>query len=349
MMPPHLPPKSCSIAGHRLWQRLKIIFAFVICGLIVSMSGASIILGWVWPRYAEQDTWITSYSRPSLSRSQLEDRVRQEISTRILSVYQSESNSAGVNYLKQKIGDAIVVSSDGWIAMYKPDFDGGFKGLAALSQSRQIYQFENYLLDRYAGVLYLKIKGAQLDVVNFSDSVNAGDTVFVFNGGAWYGSSVGYPVINPLASPHLDTAPVQFYPLDSAFASGDVAIGTDGRVAGLLRTDGTLLPSPYITRILPDVLSRQAVDYVSLGTEGWFSEEAPIVSGKGSVSGFAVTRVLSADSKLRRGDVILQVNGRVVSPADLWYNISGSADLRLTVLRNGKSVDLQEKAVTITK
>lgn len=349
MFPPHLPPQSCNIASHRRWQRLKFVFAFTIFGLIVGMSGASMMLGWIWPRFADGDTWINSYNRPALSRIQLEDRVRQEISSRIVSVYQGESNLNGVNYLKQKIGDAIVVSSDGWIAMYKPDFDGNFKSLAILAQDNSVYQLENALQDRYSDVLYLKIKGGQFEVVNFSDALSISDDVFIYNNSYWERTLPQYAVFGASSIPHLDTAPIQFYHLDTKFRSGNVAINNQGRVVGLMKNDGSLLPSIYITRILPQVLSNQVIIYPSLGVDGWFSEEAPIVVDKNSIAGFAVTKVWSANNKLRKGDVITEINGRVVTADNLWYIITSNSTLRLKIIRADKVLELETKQVDTSK
>jgi len=349
MFPPHLPPKSCNIARHQKWRRLKIIFALTIFALIVGMSGASMMIGWIWPRFAEGDTWIASYVHPALSRVQMEDRVRQEISLRIVSVYQSESALNGVNYLKQKMGDAIVVSSDGWVAMYKPDYDGSYKNFSVLAKDGQVYQLENAVMDKYSGVLYLKIKNAQFDVVNFSGSISAGEDIFVFNDSDWYHSVVDYPVMSANVIPHMDTAPVLFYSLDGKFKLGDVVINSQGTVDGLIQNDGSLLSSDYITRVLPNILSAQTVVYPSLGADGWFSEEQPIVVASSSASGFAVTRVWSAGSKLRKGDIITEINGRVVTADDLWYNITGNTTVRLQIIRAGKTIEIETKLTDTQK
>jgi len=88
---------------------------------------------------------------------------------------------------------------------------------------------------------------------------------------------------------------------------------------------------------LPNILSAQTVVYPSLGADGWFSEEQPIVVASSSASGFAVTRVWSAGSKLRKGDIITEINGRVVTADDLWYNITGNTTVRLQINKGGKN------------
>jgi hypothetical protein len=348
MQPPHLPPKSSNIKTHRMWQRLKVIFAVGAFSLVVGMCGAAMVIGWIWPRYAEGDTWITTYNRPALSKLQLEDRVRDEISARIFSVYSGLVNAGSANYFKQKIGDAAVVGSDGWMVLYKPDYDGSYKSLYVITPDGAVYQPEAGLFDKYSGLLYLKIKGGPFKVVSFGDNPAALDDIFIYQGSNWHHDQVQYPVLGA-ALPHMDSAPAIFYPVDGNFTAGAVAINSQGRVVGILKEGNLLVPGEYITRIMPKVLSQSAVVYPSLGADGWFSGEQPLVSGKQTVIGFSVSRVWASGSLLRRGDVILEIDGRVVSADNLWYIISGKQTVRLKILRNGKNLEIVAKITETNK
>jgi len=66
-----------------------------------------------------------------------------------------------------------MVGSDGWTAIYLPSYDGDFKSMSALAQTDKCINLENGLLDKYSGVVYLKIKGGQFEVVYFSSSISA--------------------------------------------------------------------------------------------------------------------------------------------------------------------------------
>lgn len=347
MISPHLPPKSSNIEIHRLWQRLKLLLAVVIFSLIAGMSGASMMLGWIWPRFAEGDTWIASYTRPGLTRAQLEDRIRAEISSRIVAVHKGSSSLNGTNYLNKKIGDGIMLSSDGWFAMYQPKYDGNYKNMYVVTEDGQVRQPEKALLDKYSGILYVKIKDGQFKVASFNDANSALDDIFIFHNSYWYHGAVLYPSLN-YQIPHLDSAPLLSYSLNSSFNSGEVAINNQGRVVGFITEKNSLLPSFYITRILPKILSQQVLSYPSLGVDGWFSEEQTIVFEKEKVRGFMVTNVWSAANPLRRGDVLLEINGRIVAPDNLWYIISSGKTFNAKVLRGGRTLELVVK-VTQTK
>lgn len=347
MHPPHLPPKSSSLEAHRLWQRFKMLLVVVVFGLIAGMSGASIMLGWIWPRFAEGDTWITSYTSLGLTRAQLENRVQEEISSRVVNVYKGSSAIGGVNTLNKKIGDGIMLSSDGWFAMYQPNYDGNYKNLYVATQDGQVLQPENAKLDKYSGILYVKIKDQQFKVVGFNDANSSLDDIFVFQNSYWYHGSALYPFLN-YKIPHLDSAPIMSYSLSGAFNVGAVAINNQGRVVGFITEKNLLLPSLYISRILPKVLGRQPLSYPSLGVDGWFSEEQAIVVAKAKARGFMVTNVWSAGNPLRRGDVLMEINGRVVAADNLWYIIGSNQALNAKILRGGKTVELVLK-VTQTK
>lgn len=344
MHPPHLPPKTSNVEFHHLWKRLKWLLAIVLFSVVAGMSGASMMLGWIWPRFAEGDMWVTSYTRPGLTRAQLESHIREEVSSRIVSVYKISSNINGAGYLNKKIGDGVILSSDGWLAMYQPNYDGAYKGLNVVAGDGKVWQPEKALWDKYSGILYIKIPDGQFKVAGFVDENSALDEVFIFHNSYWYHGSVLYPSLN-YQIPHLDSAPLVSYSLNGSFNVGEVAINNQGRIVGFITEKNLLLPSYYITRILPNVLNKQSLSYPSLGVDGWFSEEQTIVSDKTKITGFLVTNVWSAPNQLRRGDVIREINGRIVTTDNLWYIVSNSQTLNLKVLRAGKVIDVTVKLV----
>ena len=352
MTPPHLPPKASNIENHRLWQRLKLLLGVAMFSLIIGASGASIMLGWIWPRFAEGDSWIASYNRPALSKAQLEDRVRQEVSQRVVTVHRGSAVLSGANYLNKKIGDGILLSSDGWLVMYAPQYDGVYKNILVALKDGSIYQAQNAVWDKYAGMLYIKIQNEQFKVVGFIDENDVPDEIFVWQNDSWYHGIALYPLFD-YKIPHIDTAPIERYSINSTFVAGSVAINKQGRIVGFMSENNLLIPSTYITRMLSGVLSGQVVSYPSLGVEGWFSEEQAIFAipenqtkAGEQLQGFLVSSVLSSSS-LRKGDIILEVNGRIVSFDNLWYIISSNESVNARVLRNDKEIELNLKVTQV--
>ncbi len=351
---PHLPSPVCNIVNHKKWLRLKLIAAAAAFGLLAGVSGAAIMIGWIWTGYGGGDVWIVSQGRPAMPRAQLEEKIKREISERIIYVYNGLAGAGGVGYFdaQAKVGEAIMISSDGWAALSLPEWNGNYRGWRALSADGAVYEISKGLRDRHAGVAYLKVSplkagdspGSQFKVVSFADDIRPGDEVFVFRQGSWQDNAIGPKIYSPRQAVHLDTAPSALYALRDAAPAGSIVINNQGRIVGLAGKDGLLLPAVYLTNIMPGVLSAQKIIYRSLGVDGWSSEEQPLVVNHERISGFIVQRAWGQGTLLRRGDIILEINGQIAAADKLWYNMKNET-ARLKVWRNGKALEMESKVL----
>ncbi len=347
-VPPHLPPPACSLEEHRKWQRIKVLFVAVVFGLLGGLAGASMLIGWVWPGFGGGDAWILSSSVSNTSRDVLNPRTRTELDDRIVSVYRDVAGSMGINYLSpdKKIGQAIFVSSDGWLALYYPNYSGDYKNWRVLLKSGHAYSVQKVLKDTNANVVYLKINseqaGSQFKVVNFGDESKPLEDVYVFSRGSWHHTLINNKVAKSSRLPHLDSAPSMMIELNESFNEGDLVIGVQGKIVGMVSDGRYVLPGQYIANILPGVLGSQKIIYRTLGTYGWFSEEQPIIVKNEMTAGYAVARIVSESSKLKAGDIITEVNGQIANSENLWYNIVSNQSLKLKVLRKGKIVEFTQ-------
>lgn len=341
-VPPHLPPPVCDIDKHKQWQRLKIIFAAAGMGLLAGLSGAAMTIGWIWPLLGDGDTWATSRAGSSASGAKLEERVfKERVVGRIVGVYSGVSAMGMANFFdaQQKIGDAMVIGSDGWLAMYYSGYIGNFKKWQVLANNGSVYKLDKAIVDPASGLIFLKViikDGSTIAdrVMDLNYTVNPGDRVLVYQKDNWYGGAIGFREVTSISPVHIDTAPVVFYSLEGAFNVGSIVVNEQGKVAGVVAKNNLLLPNVYLSRILPSVLNQERVIYPSLGVDGWYSGERPIILKEEKVNGFLVSRVWGKFSPLRRGDVILEINGQVFDPDILWYNISNKT-VKLKVWRSG--------------
>ena len=342
--PPHLPPPHSSLKNHRLWQRLKFLFFITFFSLLVGMTGAAMVLGWIWPTFGGSDVWITSFQRPVITSQQLEQKIRTQMSSRIVSVYTQMNKYGAVGYFdqKNKLGDAVLISSDGWLAMYKPNFNLSKNATYYIdSQDGDVYKSEKVVVDSYSGIVFIKTKGSQFKVVNFADNIKIDDELFVYQNSDWrYGVLGGKVQLDDLGS-HLDSAPISVYNTSGLFEPGSVVINDQGRVAGFVARDNKIFPSQYLTRVMSGFLNSKTVKYPSLGASGWFSGEKSIVLKDKKVNGFLVTQVWSTKNLLHAGDVLLEVNGLVVNEDNLWYIISVNSKVKLKINRAGKILELE--------
>lgn len=345
--PPHLPAPSCDIDKHHKWQRLKIIFVATFFGLIAGLTGASMILGWILPTIG--DGGWTLGGNLTAPRAQLDDRVQREMADKIFTVYQKLSLTGNTGYLSadDKLADAALVTSDGWAVAYLPNFDGRYKDWRVLGSRGILYHVDRALLDKRTGLIYLKIvspenissTNEQFKVVTFGEARGQTDNVFSLQDNSWHAAFIlaAAPFFN---ESHLDTAPALAYALNVNFRAGSLVVDNQGRMVGVITKNNLLMPAVVAAHILPGLQDKKRVVYPSLGVEGWLSEERTIILNEEKVTGFFVNKILVANTTLRRGDVILEIDGHAVGLDNLWYNTIG-AKVRLKVLRGGKALEIE--------
>jgi hypothetical protein len=354
MHPPHLPNPTCSIKNHNRWINISGMLFVAALGLFAGLVGGIITLGWIWPSYGGGDTWVVSQNRAESLNGVLDEVVSKESSEKVFTVYDGAVKLDAIDYLSadDRVGEAVAVSSDGWLALYVAEKSPVFNTSKwrVLSADGAVFEVSQYLWDGQAKIVYIKISPAgttkdsaatvtQFRVASFEDTIKTLDEVYVHENGDWRYARVGYTKFLPTGSGRLDSAPSRVYQLNSGFAPGSVIVNRRGRVVGFVTENGQLFPGTYLTRILPSVLGGQKIEYPSFGALGWFSEEQPAVSGANQVAGFVVSGLWNKNTKLRRGDIVKEINGQIVHDESLWYNISGDS-ATLTIMRSGKVFDI---------
>lgn len=353
--PPHLPAPSCNIEKHRKWQRIKILLAATVFGLAAGLSGAAMMLGWIWPGLGGGDTWIVARtSNFFANHNQLSDQARREIDERVATVYKEEKNLKNIGYLadEDKIGEAAILTSDGWATMYYSGDMSQYKKWRLLFADGSVYIVSKIIPDYSTQMVYFKlakdaelakISGAQFKVTNFStDPPKANSELFIYEDGGWRPITFDRIVSGADTIPHADFAPAQFYGFSSNAAAGTVVIDAQGRVAGFGTKRGVVLPASYLVRVLDSILSKQKIAYPTLGIEGWYDFERPIIINEESAAGFMVSK---GNDSLRPGDVITSIEGKIVSEDNLWYNMVNNKTARLQILRAGKSMEVQAAVI----
>lgn len=349
-IPPHLPAPICDISSYRKLQRLKVLAVAVAFGLLAGLTGAAMMLGWIWPNWAEGDVWVTSRSVIVANRGKLEEMVRLDMKEKVATVYSGKNNWRQASYLNPKdvLGDAAIVSSDGWAVMYYPEYVGSYRNWQVVINDK-VLSISNAVFDRVSGLLFVKLgtvststaHATPYKVSSFDTSVSVGDGVFVYNASLWQAAEIVSNISEAAKWPHLDTAPVNMWAVGQEHSAGKLVINNDGKVVGITTGRDLILPIEYASRVLPQVLGGQKIAYPSLGVNGWFDSERPIVANGTAMRGFAISDVWGKSPLLRAGDILLEINGKaIVENTNLWYDITGATTLNLKVWRSGKIIDL---------
>lgn len=364
MIHPHLPVQSCSIKNHERWKRIKVLAVVVFFSLFAGGVSAMIVLGWIWPSYGGDNWVITQQNRVDLIQEQPNGIIFKEMKERFFSVYGELSSLDTISYLNQKskLGDAVSVGSDGWLAVYLPEAKSfnNYKKWRILGVDKILYKVDSALYDAYTHLAYFKIisaaatstasqNGIQIKVVGFAEGLNINEHLSVFVNNNWHNTQLGELWKGIFTDTHLDSAVNYAYDLSGGpFKPGTIVMNNRGRLAGFVTNHNRLLPYSAISRILPQVLSQKKIIYPSFGVAGWFGDEQPIITVDGeSISGFAVKDVWSGKSVLQRGDIILEINGQAVTNENLWYNLEEDMPL-LKVLRRGRTIELKMNMLQAT-
>ncbi|MBI5729060.1 MAG: hypothetical protein HY983_02365 [Candidatus Magasanikbacteria bacterium] len=356
--PPHLPPPVCSVSRHHQWQRLKIIGVATFFGLSAGVSGAAVLLGWIWPWFGSEDTYLSARHPGILARQSVEDQAVSRMAEKVFALYQKSSLQGGVRLLSSAdhIADGVVGVTSGWLIAYLPQFDGRFRDWAISGPNGTLYRAVKVLADKRSGAIYVKIArfesvnsssaAEQFKVATFAEVPEKFDDVFVRQGGRWFATfSVG-AAETVSADSRLDAVPSPGAGLAAPFKNGSLAIDAQGNLIGLVVNDNALLPITPLTRVLGGIEDRTRITYQTLGVEGWYSGDRPFFVNGEQVAGFLVNRVVTPKSLLKKGDIILEVNGRPMAQQNLWYTI-GDKTVRLKIMRNNKELEIEAMPVEL--
>lgn len=351
-IPPHLPPPVSSIARHRQWYRLKMIGAAAFFGLCAGITGASILLGWIWPGFDGDYSYLSSHTSASFSRQSLEEQMKIKIAEKVFNIYQKSTIQSGSRLLDpaDHLIDGVVGISSGWLVAYLPAYDGRFRDWVILGPNGSLYRATKVLADKKSGLIYIKmarlVSGAtpalaeQFKAAVFTDEAEKFDDVYILQDSEWHTAVLGREVGATSGASHTDSAPARYFTLSTSFRAGSLAIDNQGNVIGFVVTGAKIMPIAPLAGVFEGIEDRARVPYPTLGLEGWYAEDRLIFVGNVSAGGFFVNTVVAGKSGLRRGDIVLEINGRPMNYRNLWYNIRDKS-VRLKVLRAGKEIEVE--------
>lgn len=345
-LPPHLPPPTCSVSQHRSWQNLKVILVATFFGMIAGVAGAAVVSVSISQNFSFGTSWvIASHGAATLT---LDKSIVKRISGTVFTVYGKASTLGGVSYFDgiDRLGDGVIGVSSGWLVLPLTNYTGTFKDWRILSPDQEVYRADRVLYDKEVGLAYIRMvrltvlpqtTQEQFKVAPFYTSLSLPTDVFVLVGGQWLPTTlVSSKVVRPS---HLETVPAKNMQVVGNFAPGSLAIDAAGSVVGFVREANTLTPAFAVDNVLTNIDERTSITYPTWGVEGWFSDEKPLLVNGELQNGFLVVKV-NGSSLLKRGDIILTVNGRPADFATVWYTMNDSQST-VVVLRNGKQVALR--------
>lgn len=345
-VPPHLPPPTCNVKQHRDWQNLKVILVATFFGILAGVAGAAIVSVSISENFSFGTGWVVA-RHGNAATPALDGGIVKRMSGTIFTVYSKATILGGVSYFDStdRLGDGVIGVSSGWLVLPLSNYSGTFKDWRILSPDQEIYRADRVLYDKQVNLVYIHMARfvavpqatqEQFKVAPFYTALTLPVNVYVAVGGQWVPTTlVASKAVRPS---HLETVPANTMQVVGNFAPGSLVVDAAGSVVGFVREANTLTPAFAADRVLTGIDERTAITYPTWGVEGWYSSEKPLLVNGVLQNGFLVSKA-DASSLLKRGDIILTVDGRPADFATVWYTMN-DIESTVVVLRNGKQVTL---------
>jgi len=335
---PHLPPKSCSRILRERIRTLPVLLLIILLAVLSGVSASLVVLVWVVP----QDAAVFG---PSVYRAgSVYDSPRTTslptVKEKLLRVYAHAASSVDASYtLDSYIGDAVVLTSDGWAALYYPTYKEHHpQGWQALDSRGQVHTIVSSVFDDATGVLFVRWSGDDFRAISFLKDVDFSRQEVLFqHGELWKSTTVSLDrkafgtsfdsLSTFLSSPFLFVDDILAQPAAPLMSS-------DGQFIGFIGQDRRVVSSHYIDLVLPGLLQSNTIVYYTVPVSGTFVEAVTIGGFTKSRFGFVVT--LSSDPLLLARDVVVAIDGKDFSVFSAGDQLILSSEKHiLTVVRSG--------------
>lgn len=347
-MPPHLPNPSCSIANHERFMRLKIFLLSTAAGLMAGLVGAVVMIN-AWYPTAFGNTTLVIPNRggaPSLDAS-----VVRDWRPRLISIY-DENKTINQNYYlsSARVATAVVVNAGGWTVLPSIKINKTYTGVDYQGHKLTI---EEVVADETNGLTFVKFSGADFRATaSFAarSSVQTGRVLWGY-AGDWEAHQIAEKALNPRAVQNGTVISVATEPTVYSFAdlgaASRVLITDRGEFVGFSNANRVVVPVWMVGETLPKILSGQKPPFVNFNVQGSFVEAARTESNTTLNSGFLITEVTRTDKEpvvLKKGDIIVSINGQKVTADNLVELITFAPDtFTVTVDRNTILTELSLK------
>jgi len=282
---------------------------------------------------------------------------------------QSDSSGSGTRKVPNGMGSGVIVSADGYIitnnhVVCDSSGEAADEINVALLDGRE---FKAKLVGRdpQTDVAVLKIDASGLPVVPFgeSDDLQVGDLVFAVGNPMGLSQSVTMGIVSAVGRSRLgilgERGYEDFIQTDAPINpgnSGGALVDAKGRLVGintaiLSRSGGSIgigfaIPSSMVRSVAVNLMDGGKVERGYLGVtirnlDATLAESFGIQGGKGSLIEGVAPGSPAEKAGLKRGDVIVKVDGRnVVSDGDLRMHVAQKkpgTKISMTYIRDGKS------------
>ena len=274
-----------------------------------------------------------------------------------------DMNGLGRERVQKSLGSGVIVDPSGLVVTNHHVIEGMTEVKVALADKREL-EAEILLRDPRSDLAVLRLKGVseRFPVLEFgdSDALQVGDLVLALGNPFGVGQTVTQGIVSALARTQVDSSDYQFFIQTDASInpgnSGGALVDLDGRLEGIntaiySRSGGSV----GIGFAIPVSMVKIVVDAAKAGNKSvrrpWLGAKLQVVTtdiaenlGLTRPSGALVVSVTegspAAEAGIKRGDIILSVDGQAIDDPDAFGFRFGTHALGQSVsvaLRRGTS------------
>lgn len=272
--------------------------------------------------------------------------------------------NAPKKWKEESLGSGVVVSSDGYIITNNHVVEKADEIKVTL-YGQQNYKGRIIGTDPKTDIAVIKISATNLPAIKWGDSdkLQVGEFVLAFGNPYSLGHTVTMGIVSALGRADVGVAEYEdFIQTDAAINpgnSGGPLVNIKGELVGIntaifSRTGGYqgigfAVPSNMVKSVMTQLISEGKV------TRGWLgvtiqnlNPELSREFGLNKISGALVTDVFTGSpaqkADLRRGDVIIEINGKEIRNVESLRNIVAQSkvgtDIKLKILRDGRTLNV---------
>ncbi len=265
--------------------------------------------------------------------------------------------------VEQSLGSGVIVSQEGYIVTNNHVIAQADEIKVLLSDRRE-FEAELVGTDPATDVAVIKVKGENLPAVPWGDSAHlqVGDTVLAFGNPFGLNFTVTRGMVSAVGRPGMGLAQYgDFIQTDAAINmgnSGGALVNVRGELVGInLATTqggfsgvGFAIPSAMARSVFKSLVETGRVVRGFLGISVVNLNQALANQYNApSLDGVLVSNVSSSgpagDAGIRRGDIILELNGDTVRSDEQWIAVVASTspgtEVQLHIIRDGKPLLIQ--------
>lgn len=326
---PHLPPKSCRVDTYYRLQNIRWILLFALLAFIAGLSAALIAVTWIMPQYETTGVLVNNNNR-AISYNTPDPFLIKQSEQRLFTIYDKRKKTEDKIYSEESfVGQAVIISSDGWAASYVPDYFFGWeKNWEIVDYQNNIFSVTKVVWDDFSQMLYFKIDTQGARVVSFPiwSDLRTGSFVWTVFGGEWQDNYIKENNKIKTDKSFYIWNSQYYYSLSGSVVPGSMLLDEQGNFVGFVDSDGLLIPGWLVEKQTNNLLSTGVLSYNSVS---WKGHVVKVARENGvSLNGFYLDSVVTKTSTttLGVGDVILKVNNKYVEADSIAQNIWLSPD-----------------------